>query len=119
MIGLSAAVEVSGDASDRRVPSLVLQPLVENAVIHGISPARGVGHLWVRVAVDADWTSMEVENTLPEQSVPTGGTGGSLTGIERRLELLYEGVAALSHGPNGDGRFHARVAVPRTEEAQA
>ena len=67
--------------SERRVPKLILQPIVENAYVHGMKPKAGSGH----VMIEAD----HVENRM-EISVMDNGVGMS-TGELEQLKLLLEG----------------------------
>ena len=93
-----------------RVPPLVLQPLVENAVRHGIEPAVGGGHIWVQAAARRGQAVVLVSNTLPEEpSRP--GHGIALHNVRERLRLLHD-VAGQCDAWREDGLFRVRVIVP-------
>lgn len=55
---------VTADLLDVQVPNLVLQPLVENAIVHGVGPRPGPGHVTLRVRRDGDTLSLCVLDTL-------------------------------------------------------
>jgi len=72
------------------VPDLILQPLVENAIRHGVSPNAGTGHIQVCSRRDGDWLVLEIRDN--GMGLPQGGTlrdGIGLTTTKARLERLY------------------------------
>ncbi len=92
------------------VPPLVLQPLVENAVRHGVEPDSRGGRITVRTRARRGVVEIEVINTLPEEpSQP--GSGMALGNVRERLRLLHDLAASLDTGVQ-DGRYHARITVP-------
>ena len=81
-----------------RVPSLTLQPLVENAVRHGISKRINGGGISVRVDRNGDRFSLVVENAADISSVadsPFFKPGHALHNIRERLRLIYGGQASI------------------------
>jgi two-component system sensor histidine kinase AlgZ len=79
------------------LPPLLLQPLVENAVYHGIQPLPEGGEVGVRGHVDAGAVVIEVRNPCPPPVARRGGGNGiALANIRSRLALHYAGRAALS-----------------------
>ena len=93
-----------------RVPPLMLQPLVENAVRHGIEPANAGGQLWVKAALRRGQATLLVSNTVPpEPSIP--GHGIALQNVRERLRLLHDVAAQCDVWREGDV-FHVRVVLP-------
>jgi two-component system, LytTR family, sensor kinase len=74
-----------------RIPPLILLPLVENAVTHGIS--KQVGECWIRIDVSYDnyQLTLKVENSKPETVALKPESGIGLKNVRQRLELLYDG----------------------------
>jgi hypothetical protein len=76
------------------VPPLMIQPLVENALKHGVSAALGGGSLDVRVRREGDQLSVRIANTGPAPVAPEG-QGLGLQNLRERLQLLGAPTSAL------------------------
>jgi len=109
------AVTIDVDESSRRaaVPTLLLQPLAENAVRHGIAPRSAPGRIDVRVRRQGDVLEIEIFNTGALAPSPRGI---GLTNTEDRLRQLY-GAAGEFTLHAVDGGVLARVAIPWSEVA--
>ena len=107
---LAVSWDIDPATAPARVPPLVLQPLVENAVRHGIEASLRGGHVRVKVTARHGTARVVVSNSLPD--VPTiPGAGIALANVRERLGLLHDMGASLETW-RGDGQFHARVTVP-------
>jgi two-component system LytT family sensor kinase len=110
------AVDVRVDAGLERalVPALILQPLVENAIRHGVAPVPGPGRvaLWARTAGDGRMR-LEVENTgrgLPPGALDRPGVG--IRNTLARLDALYGDGAALRLENLPGGGVRATLELP-------
>jgi two-component system sensor histidine kinase AlgZ len=107
---LRVSWDVDPRAGRARVPPLVLQPLVENAVRDGVEPSRDGGHVRIQAAVRNAQAVLLVSNPLSDEpSRP--GSGMALENVRERLRLLHD-VGAQCDTWSDDGQFHARIVVP-------
>jgi len=109
--GLALHIECPDDLDDARLPSLLLQPLIENAIKHGGGDPPGAGP--VRLAISGADGRLEiiVENRIPDAAQGHEGTGTGLANVRRRLQAMFGAAARLEVG-EVDGRWRALVVLP-------
>lgn len=103
---LSFGTAVDADAEASLVPAMLLQPLVENAIEHGVLPGRERGHVEVRAGREGDRLRVEVRDTgpgFPDEAGTGDGDGLGLANTRSRLQLLYGGEADLRTRNREDG----------------
>lgn len=102
---LSYTLELPPELAGQPVPALLLQPLVENSIQHGLEPRVAGGHITVRARRDGDRLSLEVSDTgLGFNAGTTAGTGFGLAQVRERLLTTYGQQAALDVAtPPGGG----------------
>lgn len=95
------------------LPALLLQPLVENAVYHGVAQRPDGGTVRIRGWRDPRSFSLEVSNPLPQRKATAAGSGQrmALDNIRQRLEAQYGSAASLALDSE-DGLFRARITLP-------
>jgi len=87
---LRIVVDAAGDVRDALVPSLVLQPIVENAITHGMADRPDVGHVSVRARRNGPALWLEVSDDGPGLTAPAGnGNGIGLANTRERVARLY------------------------------
>lgn len=88
---LQIDVRVAPDALGALVPPLLLQPLVENAIKHGVEPRPAGGHVEVLAERDGRWLRVRVrdDGAGPSASAASGGSGVGLRNTRARLAALY------------------------------
>ena len=109
---LQLAMKAGPDLLDAAVPYLVLQPLVENAIRHGIAPLATPGRLDIRIDRDGARLLIEVVNDGARAKHGDGGAGIGLANVAERLRHLYGSDHHLEAGWRDDGRFHVRLTLP-------
>ena len=102
--------ELDGLPQDFPLPRLLLQPLVENAVRHGIQPLRGGGEVLLRGQRDGHGIRLEVINPLPSTPA-TSGHGHGLASVRQRVAHRYGPQARVQAGPDED-RFEVSLWLP-------
>jgi two-component system, LytTR family, sensor kinase len=111
---LTVSVDVDPEALDARVPTLVLQPLVENALRHGLGEGIRAGHVGVRVAKDGD--TLRCEITDNGRGIPVDGLreGLGITNTRARLRHLYgeRHVLELNGIPGAGGGVRVCLTLP-------
>ncbi len=102
------------EAGSALLPPLLLQPLVENAVKHGVEPSAHGSQLYVSTKRRGRWVHIRISNTLPTcnpASHPTQGHGMALANVRARLLLLHDVQCSFSAGIHGP-TYQVRITVP-------
>jgi sensor histidine kinase YesM len=117
---LTIRFSVEEAALGARVPSLILQPLIENAIKHGISNSAGPHTVEVQAMRSGEAVVLEVSNDFRADASPVSPDrrmGIGLTNVRERLAAIYdEGFTFFSQGSPG-GRWSARITLPYQETA--
>ena len=115
---LHVEIDIPRGLIDLPIPALLVQPLVENAIKHGIAPAREGGTIWVTARGQPATTDM-VHITVRNTGTPLGrrkhGFGGrlGLRSVEQRLRCHYGDRASFSLTRAADGSTIADLRLPR------
>jgi hypothetical protein len=105
---------------DAAVPYLLLQPLVENAIRHGIAPLSTPGRLDIHIERDGARLLVDVRNDGRRQAAADNDGGGiGLANVAERLRHLYGDAGHVDAGWRADGRFGVRIALPLRAAADA
>ncbi len=94
-----------------RVPPLLLQPLVENAVKHGVETTVSVVDVKVSTSLRGQDVVLRVTNTTAPDTATRHGQGIALANVRERLALLHDVKASLTTAEK-DGLFQARIQLP-------
>jgi two-component system sensor histidine kinase AlgZ len=106
---------------DALLPPLVLQPLLENAVHHGVEPGTGPGVVLVRIERRGDRVFARIENPYIEEQQRRAGNRMALDNIRERLLLFFDAEARIRTSA-ADSRYRVEIEMPyriaaRTETA--
>ncbi len=117
---LQAALDLPPELAALPVPPLLLQPLVENAIKHGLEPKRGPGELRVTAARDGDALVLAVIDSgrgLDAAAADTArepGSGFGLSQVRERLQTLHGDAARFTLAPRAEGGTRAEIRLPIT-----
>jgi two-component system sensor histidine kinase AlgZ len=107
---LHVSWELDPQAGSARVPPLILQPLVENAVRHGVEPSAEGGVIRIRTRVKLGRAVLSIANSVPP--VPSKpGNGMALKNVRERLRLMHDVAAQFDTRLEGDV-FRVQIVVP-------
>jgi len=97
---------------DAMLPALVLQPLLENAVYHGVEPGTGIGDVLVRIELRGNRVLMRIENPWLDPATGTrAGNHMALDNIRERLMLFFDDEARLETRIEG-ARYRVDIEIP-------
>ncbi|HEX2539675.1 MAG TPA: histidine kinase [Caldimonas sp.] len=109
------------DTGDDRIPPLTLQPLVENAIVHGIAPRTepGTVHIECRRLAEPERLLLRVSDdgagcVWPPAEPRRSAAGIGLSALRRRFELDYDGRAAFDVRSSPGAGFRIEIVIPRT-----
>jgi two-component system sensor histidine kinase AlgZ len=112
---LRRSLEVSEEAMGMQVPALLLQPLVENAVHHGIAHLIDGGEIKVSAKIRGNLLDIIVENSCDADRPASRSTGVGLANVRGRVESMY-GTRARMDVENEPERFRVLLALPASSK---
>jgi len=117
---LSANVEIDRETNDLLIPTMLLQPLVENAIRHGVEPREGKGTVQVSVKREADMVRIRIADSGHGFSLGRDGRptreGIGIANTRERLDHIYGRGASLLLGNGSNGGAEAVVILPATSD---
>ncbi len=112
---LEVGFNTPDDTLDLPVPNLLLQPLVENAIKHGIAPRKQPGRIEITAHRDGKELLLAVLDNGTGGSQGTRGAGVGLANTQARLDHLYGSRHGFESGPQESGGFAVRIRLPLPE----
>jgi len=103
--------DLDGAPADALLPPLVLQPLLENAVYHGVEPGTGTSDVSVRITKRGERVLAQIENPYLEAEVQRAGNRMALENIRERLQLFFDAEARIAIKA-ADGRYRVELEIP-------
>ncbi len=104
--------------ADALLPPLVLQPLLENAVYHGVEPLAGTGDVLVRIERRGDRVLARIENPYDGEPQHRAGSRMALDNIRERLMLFFDAEARVA-SQTENGRYWVEIEIPYKSERSA
>ncbi len=115
---LTTEIQVDDRALEIPIPVLSIQPLVENAIKHGVAPRSEPGYVRIHAECSGDRLRVSVENSASGAGAGTGGAGVGLQNVRRRLEICYGAASGLSLSI-GPENAKAEILIPLSDKAVA
>ena len=110
--------DIDGAPQDALLPPLVLQPLLENAVYHGVEPGTGIGEVLVHIEGRGKRVLVRVVNPFQTEIAQRPGNRMALENLRERLELFFDAEASLETRISND-RFEVEIEFPYLTERPA
>lgn len=109
---------VAADCNNHLIPALILQPLLENAVYHGIEPAVNGGKVCVEISEQAPYLHIAVTNPRTQKNRQQQGNKMALTNIKERLLLHFDLEATLDTNQT-EAFYEVRIQIPLTSDSRS
>ncbi len=109
---LAVSVSIDRDVRSAMVPFFILQPLVENALHHGISSHAGAGAIDIAARRRANHLVLTVTDDGPGMATSDASRGIGLANTRARLRELYGDAQSLALGRGTEGGFRVTVTIP-------
>lgn len=109
---------IAGECLDVEVPNMILQPVFENAIKHGVYDAIEPVTITLNCTPRGNAIELLIENNYDDDSVPVKGAGVGLENIRERLQLIYR-MQNLLKVQKKDGKFSVRLTIPVPPEETA
>ncbi len=103
--------EVGDAPASAMLPCLILQPLLENAIYHGVEPGTQPGEVLVRIRVRGERVLVHIENPYHADLGQRPGNRMALENIRERLQLFYDAEARITHRVES-GRYCVDLQLP-------
>ena len=103
--------EIQEECKNSLIPALLLQPLVENAVVHGVANLPEGGSVRLAAKSQDGRLFIVVENTFDPESTPTRRNGLGLENVRRRVESRYGSEGSMRVTVT-DGQFQVSLSLP-------
>jgi two-component system sensor histidine kinase AlgZ len=115
---LQVRIHAEAEVLSARMPSLLLQPLVENAIKHGVSRSRGPARIEVAVQRAGSELAVLVENTFrPQEGNPNPGESVGIGNVRERLATLYGTRHSFANGVQGE-LWRVEIRFPFEQESE-
>lgn len=108
---LQVTMEIDSRAMPCLIPPMILQPMVENAIKHGIRDLVDGGTIEITSLVRDNWLYISIQNPVDTQPSTTSGNGSGIKNLQARFASIYADQARLSTTKSPDA-FVVEMAIP-------
>ena len=110
-------VDVPEELENVAVPGLILQPVVENAIKHGVARSSRPVTVTIRARTNGGSIHLTVEDDADGGTGSIPGDGVGLSNVRERLAARFDGAASSSFGPRDGGGFRVDLIIPLLRDA--
>lgn len=108
--------EIDDTCPEIEVPAMILQPVFENAIKHGVYESLDKVYIRMKCKTDEEYLRISIENNFDPEAVPRKGEGIGLTNIKNRLKLIYNQENLLTFSKeNNIFRVSIFIPLPKKE----
>ncbi|MBT5425874.1 MAG: histidine kinase, partial [Bacteroidetes bacterium] len=105
-------IQYGDDCKDCRLPNMILQPLFENAIKHGVYESTDPVEIKTHIRKEGDILRISLFNTFDPEAPPRKGKGIGLRHVANRLSLVYQ-LDNLMHVDKADNTFTVTLIIPQ------
>lgn len=109
---LRTRIDIPESLAGERVPALILQPLVENAIKYGVSRSTRPVTITISASASDGWMTITVDDDGEDSPKTEHGNGIGLANVRDRLEARHGDAASLTSGRKAQGGFSASIRLP-------
>jgi LytS/YehU family sensor histidine kinase len=109
---LKVEIQVEDASKEMKIPQLLVQPLLENAIKHGLYGMTGEVDINIAFAIEGQYLKITISNPFDPESAPTKGAGFGLEVVKRRLYLLF-GRNDLLETSQSENIFKVNLKIPQ------
>jgi two-component system, LytTR family, sensor kinase len=114
-VRFSGKLKISNEVDENvlawKVPSMILQPLVENAIKYGVYGSEGQSNICLKALAESNHLQISISNNFDPDDTPRKGTGTGLRNVARRLETIYSQTGLMQVKNNGSD-FEVLLKIP-------
>ncbi|MEA1876679.1 MAG: histidine kinase [Bacteroidota bacterium] len=107
------SIRMQDRCSSCRVPNMILQPLIENAIKHGVYESIEPVEISAEIRLEQESLVISIKNTFDPEATPRKGKGIGLQNVSKRMSLIYQ-ADNLVHVRKRVNEFEVVVYIPQT-----
>jgi hypothetical protein len=106
---------INPECGEMMVPAMILQPLLENAVKHGVNTMLSTCIITLKAECNESSLGISISNTFDPDAVPRKGTGTGLSNVKKRMAAIY-GRSDLLSSKTTDQTFEVKLIIPARKD---
>jgi LytS/YehU family sensor histidine kinase len=103
--------KINPACGEMMMPAMILQPLLENAVKHGVNTMLTACNIILKAECNESYLDISISNTFDPDAVPRKGTGTGLSNVKKRMAAIY-GRSDLLSSKTTEQTFEVKLHIP-------